>query len=301
MCKSVHLICKYDAIYARCLSITHLQRVGRAWENHRYRGTTVINILGLYSWWKLVIWELVTCLMSLRGASDEHDIKYKQRGSKSTPNSPNYGAKAKTKGSNPYLFLFSVDPPRCTCWGDNWFSNRFCGLRLQPQLSWVLWLLFPEKLGHPKAKLESEFPLLVLDMQVIPKLPTCPHAVTVRAFSDRETPKTKPTSPHLLPDVASHNFCWILVSRSRMMSPGCVDRKETHQAGMVRAEFMEGVFEAARLWTIGNWKNQKWTTGVSFKSKSSKSYFPTFTCEKCIYFAFLFLFMNENKLKFHLY
>lgn len=112
MCKSVHLICKYDAIYARCLSITHLQRVGRAWENHRYRGTTVINILGLYSWWKLIIWELVTGLMSLRGASDEHDIKYKQRGSKSTPNSPNYGAKAKTKGSNPYLFLFSVDPPQ---------------------------------------------------------------------------------------------------------------------------------------------------------------------------------------------
>lgn len=52
----------------------------------------------------------MTCLMSLRDGSDEHGIKYKQRGSKSTPNSPNHGVKAKTNGSNPYLNLFSIDP-----------------------------------------------------------------------------------------------------------------------------------------------------------------------------------------------
>ena len=49
-------------------------------------------------------------LMSLRDARDEHGIKYKQRGSKSTPNSPNHGVKSKTHGANRYPFLFSVDP-----------------------------------------------------------------------------------------------------------------------------------------------------------------------------------------------
>lgn len=50
--------------------------------------------------------------------------------------------------------------------------------------------------------------------------------MTVRAFSDREVPKAKTQTRfcflHLLPD---------------MTSAGCVDGKETHQAGMLRAGF----------------------------------------------------------------
>lgn len=105
--------------------------------------------------------------MSLRDGRDEHDIKYKQRGSKSTPNSPNHGVKAKTNGSNPYLNLFSIDP-----------QDEFVEMTIDFLTISVDWdsspsltgssgscsLLFPEKLGHPKAKLESEFPLSVLAM-----------------------------------------------------------------------------------------------------------------------------------------
>lgn len=103
--------------------------------------------------------------MSLRDASDEHGIKYKQRGSKSTPNSPNHGVKSKTQGSNCYPFLFSIDPQDALVemtidlptisvdWGS---SPSLAGS------SGSCSLLFPEKLGQPKAKLESEFPLSVL-------------------------------------------------------------------------------------------------------------------------------------------
>lgn len=91
--------------------------------------------------------------------------------------------------------------------------------------------------------------------------------------------RQNPLSPHLLPDVASRNFCCILV------------RKETHQAGMVRAEFMEGVFEAARLWTVGNWKNQKWTIEVNFKSQLSELFAHIFLWEMHFIFFFCFPFL----------
>lgn len=46
---------------------------------------------------KLKIWELVACLMSLRDASDKYGVKYNQRDSKQTPNSPKPRSESKNK------------------------------------------------------------------------------------------------------------------------------------------------------------------------------------------------------------